>query len=178
MTDPTTDIPEDGPGFHMFAKLGVAIESLSANLAKQQDLEQRRLSALPINIPFQFLSNIAAGTTDVKDFGGPQPGRVWVVRLLTAFASPVAANAAVVSWYVGQVMPGDAAGQLPLSFKRWEFSSLPGEAVFGSNTITIRAGEHLIAGITNIPASSRIFLNGVVNDEPLWASRVVVANDN
>lgn len=174
MTDIEDAVTEDAPGFHLFAKLGLAIESLAEQVKKANDNEQRRLNALPINYPQQRMSN-PAGTTDIVDFGGPQPGRFWIVRLLTAFASPVAANAAVVSWYVGQVMPGDAAGQLPLNMKRWEFPSLPGQVSFTSNVVTIRNGEKLIAGLTAVPASSRIYLNATVNDEPAWAARFAVA---
>jgi hypothetical protein len=72
-------------------------------------------------------------------------------------------------------MPGDAAGQLPINMKRWEFSSLPGQTSFTSNVITIRNGERLIAGLTGIPASARITLNVIINDEPAWAARTVVS---
>lgn len=166
----------DTPGFHMFAKIGLALETLNANLETQAKNEQRRLAALPINYPFQRISN-PAGVTDIVDFQGPLPGRVWIVRALAAFASPVGTNAAVVSWYIGQNMTGDAPGQLPLNMKRWEFPSLPGQQPFTSNILTVRNGEHLIAGLTSVPASSRIYLNVVVNDEPLWAQRFVVSNE-
>lgn len=178
MTDMVEDAVEnDDPGFHLFAKLGLAIESLSDQIKKANQNEQRRLEALPRNIPFQALSAPGAGTTDIKDLGGPQPGRIWQVRLLSAFADPVAANAATVSWYIGQVMPGSAAGQLPLSMKRWEFTSLPGEQTFNSTALPIRNGEHLIAGLTAVPASSRIFLSGTVDDQPIWAARYAVASE-
>lgn len=177
MTDIEQDVADDAPGLHLFARLGLAIETLNQNMAKQMDQEQRRLAALPVNIPFQRLSNPGAGTTDIQDLQGPQPGRVWIVRLLSAFASPVAANAATVSWYIGQVMPGDAAGQLPLTMKRWEFTSLPAAEKFTSDVLVVRNGEHLIAGLTGIPASSRIFLSGTVDDQPLWAQRYSVSSD-
>ncbi len=170
----TQDIPTDSPGLHLFAQLGVAIETLNGNLKRQFDQEQARLAAQSINMPFQQIVNTAAAF-DIKDFLGPQPGRQWIVRLLSAFADPVGANAATVSWYVGQVMPGSANGQLPLNMKRWEFTALPGEATFTSNVITIRNGERLIAGVTGIPASSRIYLNATVNDEPLWGARTIVS---
>lgn len=174
MTDIEEDVANDTPGFHLFAKLGVAIESLTGQIKRANDYEQRRLAALPINYPFQRISN-PAGVTDIVDFLGPQPGRVWIVRMWSAYASPIGANAAVVSWYVGQVMPGDAAGQLPLSMKRWEFGSLPGQQTFTSNIMTVRNGEHVIAGLTAVPAASRIYLNLTVNDEPAWAQRLAVA---
>lgn len=177
MTDTVEEAVEnDDPGFHLFAKLGIAIESLTQQLSKADQREQRRLEALPRNIPFQRLS-APAGTTDIVDFGGPQPGRIWQVRLLSAFADPVAANAATVSWYIGQIMPGNAAGQLPLSMKRWEFTSLPGEQTFNSTALPVRNGERLIAGLTAVPASSRIFLSGTVDDQPIWAARYAVASE-
>lgn len=170
MTDLEQEVAEDNPGFHLFAKFGLAIESLADGIQKINEREQRRLAGLPINYPFQRLSAPAIAT-DFQDFGGPQPGRVWVVRLLSGFASPIAANAAVVSWYVGQIMPGDAAGQLPLTMKRWEFGALPAAEKFTSDVLVVRNTEKLIAGLTGVPASSRIVLNAVVNDQPAWAAR-------
>jgi hypothetical protein len=98
--------------------------------------------------------------------------------MLSAFASPVAANAATVSWYIGQIMPGDAAGQLPINMKRWEFTSLPGQEKFTSNLLTVRNGEHLIAGLIGVPASSRISLSATVNDQPAWAARFGIASED
>lgn len=175
MTDTAEDVANDSPGVHLFANLALSLEGLTQQIAKANEREQRRLSSLPINMPLQQFSNAGAATTNILDFMGPQPGRVWVVRLLSAYATPVAANATVCSWYVGQVMPGDAAGQLPITMKRWEFSSLPGQQTFTSNVLTIRPGEHLIAGLTGLVASSRIALNVAVNDMPEWAARFAVA---
>lgn len=179
MTDPVIDAvstsDDDSPGLRLFAKLGVAIETMTDAFQKTLDAEQRRLAMVPVSYPFQQIVN-TAGATDVKDFAGPSSGRVWNVRLLTAYASPVAANAAVVSWYVGQIMPGDIAGQLPLSMKRWEFSALPAQKDLSPGQITLRSGERLIAGITGIPASSRIFLNVSIDDEPLWGQRFAISS--
>lgn len=169
-------IPEEGPGFHLFAKFGLAIESMAAELRKASDREQRRLMALPINYPLNRLSNLAVAT-DVLDFNGPQPGRIWHVRLLTAYATPVGANATTISWYVGQIMPGDAVGQLPVNMKRWEFTSLPGDDDFSPGVIVVRNGEKLIAGLTGIPASSRISVTAVIADEPEWAARFAVTSE-
>ena len=182
MTDPVENAlaiepSSEEPGLQIFARVGLAIESLSAEMAKNYDREQRRLASLPINYPRSLLSNPGAAVTDIQDFGGPQSGREWHVRLLTAFASPVGANAAVVSWYVGQNMPGDAAGQLPVTMKRWEFTTLPMAEKFNTNLLVVRAGEHLIAGLTSIPAASRIALGAVIADLPEWASRFAVSTE-
>lgn len=174
MTDDPDETQLEQPGLHLFAKLGLSVESLTAQLKRANDREQQRLARLPVNIPLNRLS-APAGVTDIQDFGGPQPGRVWHVRLLTGYASPVAANAATVSWYVGQIMTGDAAGQLPINMKRWEFTSLPGDDDFSTGVIMIRNGEKLIAGLVGVPASSRISLSAVIADEPAWAARIGVS---
>src|SRR6267378_4296808 len=127
-TDTTSEDPGDGtpkPGawLSLFADLNVSVQSLGRAIAQQNKLEQNRLAHLPINISLDRMSQPGAAVTDIQDFGGPQPGREWVVRLFIALASPLAANAAVVTWYVGQVMPGPAAGMLPASMAVWQFSS-------------------------------------------------------
>lgn len=172
MTQPNTDTPS---GLDLFAKFHLAITGLTDEMVKARLREQRRLAALPVYIRLSRMSSPGAAVTDIQDFGGPQPGRKWNVRLLVARASPGAANAAVVDWYVGQVMPGPAAGQLPSTMSVWQFASVPGFQNFTSNVIEILPGEHLIAGLTNIPASSNIALTVAVNDQPIWAQTAVVA---
>lgn len=154
----------DNPGFHLFGTLRVSLESVASELKRANDREQQRLSRIPINVPFSRLSN-PAGATDIIDFQGPQPGREWHIRMLTGYASPVAANAAVVSWYIGQIVTGDAAGQLPITMKRWEFSSLPNAEKFNANVLVVRAGERVIAGLTGVPGSSRIGLTVIVEEQ-------------
>jgi hypothetical protein len=169
--------PDSGPGIDIdvMAKLNVAIGELTTELKKGARREQRRLAALPINYPFEKFSSPGAATSDVQDFGGPQNGREWIVRALLAVSVPFAANASVVSWYVGQIMPGLAPGQLPSGMLRWQFPSVPNMQTFTSDIIKVRFGEHLIAGLTSVPASSNIGLIAVVNDQPQYAGSPVVA---
>lgn len=177
MTDIEDDVSQDVPGLHLFANLGLSIESLASEIKRNNDREQRRLAALPINYPYSRFSSPGAGTTDIQIFEGPQPGRVWMVRQISAFATPVAANAAVASWYIGQNMPGAAAGQLPITMKFWEFSSLPGQQNFNDNVVIVRNGERVIVGLTAIPASSNIALRLVVSDQPAWAAAFGVSTE-
>lgn len=165
----------DNKWFSLFAKFSLSVDRLTAAVERQRKNEQRRLAALPRNVPILRMSQPGAAVTDVQVFGGPQPGREWVVRLLTAFASPLAANAAVVSWYVGQNIGGVAAGQLPSGTARWQFPSVPGFQNFTSDVIVIRFGEQLIAGLTSVPAASSIALTAVVDDQPAFAERFRVA---
>lgn len=152
----------------LFGKLSIGINSLTAEMADARKREQRRLAHLPVNISLDRQSLPGAAVTDIQDFGGPQPGREWVVRLLLAIAAPIAANATVVTWYVGQVMPGPAAGQLPASMAQWQFASVPSFQNFTSDVIHIKPGEHLIAGLTGIPAASAIFLGASIDDQLLY----------
>jgi hypothetical protein len=178
MTDSVDDVfdnPEPQPGFDLFAKFGLALGKLTDELVEHRRMEQQRLARLPIYIGLARMSSPGAAVTDLVDFQGPQPGRMWVVRLLTALASPLAANVAVVTWYVGQIMPGPAAGMLPSTMAVWQFPSVPGFQNFTSDVIKVMPGEHLIAGLTAIPAASNIALKAAINDQPLFAQRGAVA---
>jgi hypothetical protein len=173
MTTPELEYP---PGtLDLFAKFHLSIGNLTKAINQANRLEQQRLATLPVNYPFSKMSSPGAATTDLQDFGGPTPGRQWVIRLLTAFASPLAANAAVVTWYVGQVVPGPAAGMLPATMARWQFASVPAFQNFTTDIIKVQVGEHLIAGLTGIPASSNIGLTAIVNDYPLFGQAAAVA---
>lgn len=178
MTDSVDDVfenPDPQPGFDLFAKFGLAIGKLTDELVEHRRMEQRRLARLPIYVPLSRMSTPGVAVTDIQDFQGPQPGRMWVVRLLAALASPIAANAAVVTWYVGQIMPGPAAGMLPSTMAVWQFPSVPGFQNFTSDVIKVLPGEHLIAGLTGVPASSLIALKAAINDQPMFSQAGAVA---
>jgi len=169
------EINTETPGFRLFAKIGLALDSISARAKAEQDRDQRRLNALPVYQVINRFNTVPSVATEIVSFDGPENGREWHVRLLTAFASPVASNAATVSWYVGQQVPGDAAGQLPVTMKRWEFTTIPGQVAFSSSVFVVRAGDNLLAGLTGVPAASRIALTAYIQDQPLWAERYSVA---
>lgn len=175
MNELDTDTDTDSPGslFDVFAKVHIAIDGLTEAVKKQQLTEQRRLAMLPNYVSFNRMSN-PAGATDVVVFGGPQPGRQWVVRLLSAVAVPLAANVALVTWYVGQNMPGPGPGMLPASMAKWQFVAVPEFKNFTGTVIKVMPGENLIAGLTAVPAASFISLSAAIEDSPLYdASRVV-----
>jgi len=168
-----TEEDEEAQGLNLWAKFNLAIQGLTGAIEEANKLarkDQRRMADIPRYVTFSDMSIPGAATFDVSDFGGPQPGRQWVVRLLVAVASPLAANASVVSWYVGQIMPGPAPGMLPPTMLRWQFGSVPGIQSFTSDVIKILPGEHLIAGLTSVPAASVVTLTVAINDQPLWAT--------
>lgn len=174
MTSPV-DTESDGKLFELFANFKLSLDTLNKQLKRQYDQEQARLASLPDYIGLSRMSTPGAAVTDLQDFGGPQPGRQWIVRLIAAFASPLAANATVVTWYIGQIVPGPAAGMLPSTMAKWQFPSVPGFQNFTSDVLKLFPGEHLIAGLTGIPASSNISLSASINDEPLKSARQAVA---
>lgn len=176
MTDIEQDVTDDVPGFHLFAKLGLSIESLAAELKRDNDMRQRRLSVLPRYVPMERL----AASAGLVDFGAPQNGRVWTVRLLGAAESPdpTLANAANVTWYIGPYVPGAApANFLPITSARDCFATgLPTFRTYTSNVHQVLANQHLVAGVTAVPALPHnvIALVAVILDQPQWAAAEVV----
>jgi hypothetical protein len=70
-------------------------------------------------------------------------------------------------------MPGPAAGMLPSTMVVWQFASLPNFQSFTSDVIHINPGEHLIAGITGIPAASVISLGALFNDQLVYDTKAL-----
>lgn len=72
------------PGFQLGLDFKLSIDSLTEEVRKHNSREQRRFAHIPKQIPYAY--NVALNNTGVgiSDIGGPQPGREWIVRLLTA----------------------------------------------------------------------------------------------
>lgn len=128
------------------AKLSLGLDTMVEELRKANRLEQARLANIPNYVTLAQAS--VANPTDIIDFGEPQPGRQWNIRLLATVTSTLAANAAVVTWYIGQRVPFPTAGMLSPDWAVWQFSSVPGFKDFSSNNITVLPRQHLMAGIT------------------------------
>lgn len=165
---PDPDAPDENNLLSLFAKFNFSIDRLNANLEKAFRLEQARLAVLPNPIVFSQMAQLTGA--QVYDFNGPQPGRKWVVRLLAALPSPIIASGPpLVTWYVGQNMPGPAAGQLPATMARWQFSAVPAFQTFSADLIQVMPGERLLAGVTSAPANTVLALSVGINDQPLNA---------
>lgn len=172
----TDDDDNPPPGFSFMAKLNASITSLTDVLTQARITEQKKLSALPNYVTLERQSNPGTATTDVQDFGMPQAGRMWQVQLLLAFASPLAANAAVVTWMVGQAYPPSNM-VLYGNWARWQFASVPGQKDLSGDKLTVLPGQHLIALLTSIPAASVINLNVAILDMPLSAATVITSSE-
>ncbi len=177
MTSPTSPIPEENvpeePGVGFFAKFFASLDTLNQQLARANRLEQARLALLPNFVSIAKLSAPGVATTDIVSFGGPQAGRQWTVRMLSAVSSALAANASVVHWYVGQIMPGNQPPQPTEAV--WMMASVPNFETFGGDEIKVLPNQHLIAYLTSIPASSSIALRVAINDQTLYSQSTSVA---
>lgn len=167
-------IPENdnllAPLLELFAGFRLEIGSLTTELQRANRLEQRRLAEQPNYIPFSRVSNNAT-TTDMIDFGGPQGGRQWNIKVLTGYSSTLATNAAVASWYVGQRV---GINTMVVSDLRWQFGSFPFNQDFAPGVITVLPNQQLICGLTSIPASSVLFLNAIIDDQPMATGLPVI----
>ena len=149
----------------LFAKFSASVDGLTAAV-RQMSAEQAALAHEPVSTV--LIQGTSGAATQIVDFGCPQPGREWVVRLLTAFNATMTANAAQVTWYVGQNIPtGIGTGILQPSFAIWQFPSVPGMQNFTSDVIHIKPNEHLLAGITG-GTGTPVTLRANVNDEILY----------
>ena len=164
-TAPDEDQPSGKAWLDLFAKLSMGVNSVAAELADARKREQDRLRHVAVTTTLDGASINVTGT-DIQDFGGPQPGREWVVRLLSAY-SPAGANAATATWYIGQKIL-TAPGQLSPQLAIWQFASLPGFQNFTSDVHHLKPGERLLVGITGAPAASNIYYNVSIDDQYLY----------
>ena len=158
----------------LLGKIHIGINDAVAEMKKISQQEQIRLAGLP-NYFIKSMATQATGT-DTIIFGGPQNGRQWEVCLLVGLDSTLAANAAVVTWYVGQDMRVAPTALEQPTMVRWQFPSLPGFKDFGGGQITVQPNEVLIAQVTGAPAGKVIVLNAAINDMVQDDARFTVAN--
>jgi hypothetical protein len=157
----------------LLGKIHLGINDATVEMRKANRLEQRRLAAIPNSFTKSLSSQVTG--TDTLIFGGPQNGRQWEVRLLFGMDTTLAANAAVVTWYVGQDVRSTPTSFEQSSMGRWQFASLPGQKDFGSGQITLQPNEVLIAQITGAPAGKIIALNVSIDDMVQDDSRYTVS---
>lgn len=165
--------PDNGPGgrawLDVMGKLSLGINNLTAELADAKQREQNRLEHVPNNVAITgFYDNLVSSATfGLVKFGGPQPGREWVLRLLSSVARPLAANASLVTWYVGQPVVTATPGQFEANAV-WQFAGGPSFQAFTSDVVHIKPNEVLFAGLTGVPATTALSLVARIDDQLLW----------
>lgn len=99
-SDPLCDVDidqnNDGAILDLFANLNVSISTLSSKVEQQMKEDRLKLLALPRSFILPYTMPIDANGRGMITVGGPQPGREWIVREITA----------VDSGYVGQQATG------------------------------------------------------------------------
>lgn len=167
---PLTPIDEESPWFDIFAGFRLSLDTLNKSIQRRNHLLERAAACLPIPATHERLLSLGAGVlTGTVDFGTPLPGRRWVVRLFAAVENPVgtaAPVAAVVTWYVGPEVSTGAGVFSPTS-ARWQFRQIPDFQRFTADTIHVRPGQSLVAGLTGMPAGgSETALIASIDDYP------------
>lgn len=164
--DLDVDVKADGMGLLADAvlKLHAGVNDMARQQKQALQLEQWKLDNLPNYIS---LTQTAPNTaTSVIDFGGPQPGRKWVVLYLANVADGLVANAAVPSWFIGPNVSNNIPANLPESMFRWAFTAHPGFQTFTGQVLQVNANERLLCAITGNPAAGVILTaNAIINDQ-------------
>lgn len=71
-------------GLQIFADLRFSIESLTEEMRQKRKDQQHRLATLPRNLHKGYGLQLDASGQGLLSLGGPQPGREWIIRELTA----------------------------------------------------------------------------------------------
>jgi hypothetical protein len=87
------------PTFELDASFKLSIDSLTDEVRKHNSREQQRLMHIPKQVPYGYSVPLNGSGVGLVDIGGPQPGREWIIRLLTS----------VPSGYVGTQNTGSTA---------------------------------------------------------------------
>jgi hypothetical protein len=72
------------PGFQLGLDFKLSIDTLTEEVRKNNRLEQLKLARIPKQVPYAYSVALNGAGVGIQDIGGPQPGREWIVRLLTA----------------------------------------------------------------------------------------------
>lgn len=81
------DSQDDGAIVDLFAKLNVSISTLSSQVKAQNDRERARLMDLPRSFMLPYSLTVDSNGRGIQAIGGPQPGREWIIREITAVDS-------------------------------------------------------------------------------------------
>jgi hypothetical protein len=166
-------------------KLGLSLDGISAGISTMNKRAERenqlKLAAFPRSEALFSPPFVAAG---FYDFGGPQLGRHWEVRLAGVVGIVTPANNAwvvggtppVVTFYEGLLMTGIAMapGILPAGLVKWQFNALPAFDNFSGDQFIIHENQHLLVGVTTVPATTALTCIATINDFPISRGQVVI----
>lgn len=182
MTLPDVEV---GAGIDLSASFDAAIGRLERVLVTQmQRQEQERLARIPNTIVGEGLLSPGAATTALWNYGTPQMGRRWEVRLWTLDSQPDGSNTSnflllvgnpTVPGPVGGPISGFVAGAILTSQMRWRFNAAPNFKDFGGSQISVRAGQYLMVACLGAPANTNVNSNIAFDDMADQSARGSVA---
>lgn len=172
MTDPIPQEPEDtGESlFKLFGSFGLQLKTVGQQLEGLSSTLQTRLARLPNYQSAEGQMTNFTGTATI-DFGAPQPGRKWILRLWGVFTPGMVANAGVPVLYVGSYLPASPV----LTNARWFYPSSPNVKNWTSDVITVLPNQHLWVQVTSAPAASTIAHIVAFDDQPMSSERASLA---
>lgn len=160
--------------FDFGAKLDLLTDAINGMVTAQQKLEQRRLQLIPNNVRMSGLINPGALTSGVYDYGGPQQGREWEIRLWSIDSQPDGSNTgnylliagpAIPGAQIGQFVPGIASANIPTSDLIWRLNAAPGNKDLSPGVGTVKYGQHLMVAVVGAPANTTNVMSTVAFDE-------------
>ena len=183
MTNPDTEDDVSTSLFELIAGIGFSIGGLTDEIKKLNNHNDVEAAVTRRNLPRQIVlvqQSTNTNPTYFLTFGGPQAGRKWEARIISAVQGPSTGFATLATtistWYVGKRATGNFAGALPLSIIRWQFTSVPGFKDFSADQFQVNPNEELMVGLTGVPAPpTSISCIAVINDLPLFSARAVSA---
>jgi hypothetical protein len=93
LDDSPDDSEENNKLFDIFAKLDISLSTTNSELKAARAYRNRYLERRPRSHSFPWIAQLDANGNGIADIGGPQPGREWIVRLLSATPAGYTATA-------------------------------------------------------------------------------------
>lgn len=167
------------------AKFDAAIGRLATTITTEMmRAEQRRLMLIPNPVAMEGLLTPGAATTALWNFGTPQMGRKWELRLWSLDSQPDGSNtsnflllvgANTVAAQVGQQVTGFPAAAVLTTSMRWRFNQAPNQKDFSGSVITIKAGQNLMVACLGAPALTNVSIAVAFDDMMDQSARGSVA---
>jgi hypothetical protein len=175
-----TDAMDDSTSLSLFAGLKLSIDGLTEEMARTRNAFAYQNEKLQLNQPVDADFSVSAavpsgGGLIAMDCGGPQNGRVWLLRVIVIGGikwSTTASGSAQL--YGSATSPIDTSGTLTANLaqlKDGSASTLPFPAFYSNRQVEVQFPEHLWVVITSGTASQTYTASGSVEDWLLAARR-------
>lgn len=155
---------DDEGGLQVFAQLAATLGRVAGAL----EANIKNAEILPRIITLTQSDGINSNFALV-DFGGPNDGYFWHVRLVTISDSVSWGNsmgAATAQIGIGQEVGGQNTQLLPNQV-RWPFAVLPNAATFSTWHLTVQRSEHLLVQVLGGTNGQGVTVTAVIEQRPV-----------